>query len=268
MKKVIFLVDKVEEERLRQIESIREMIKNNRISFEKESEKQALYITSDEQNAKTLQEHGYAVAGYLTMHQKFAGLQWIIEPIKEDGFIFDDFERIYRRCKKMPWNIMETERLSVRETTTEDVDDFYEIYAEPAVTKYIENLFENPDMEKAYTENYRDTIYELYGFGMWTVLEKESGKVIGRAGISMREGYDQPELGFIIGVPWQRKGYAYEVCDAILTYAREELGFRTMICFIKKENDASLRLCAKLGFNEIRMTQLGEEKYLMLEKYL
>lgn len=139
----------------------------------------------------------------------------------------------------------------MRETTVEDVDDFYRIYAETSITEYMENLFADRDEEIAYTRDYIEKVYAFYGYGMWTVLEKESGAVIGRAGIIWREGYDVPELGFVIGVPWQGRGYAYEVCKAILLYAKEELLMEQVQALVRTENEKSLRLCEKLGLERV-----------------
>ncbi len=57
-----------------------------------------------------------------------------------------------------------------------------------------------------------------------------------------------PELGFLIAVPYQGKGYAYEVCRAILEYGEQELGFAKVQALVREENRASICLCRKLGF--------------------
>jgi RimJ/RimL family protein N-acetyltransferase len=80
----------------------------------------------------------------------------------------------------------------------------------------MEPLYEEVDEERAYARDYIEKVYAFYDFGIWTVVEKTSGEVIGRAGICYREGYEDPELGFMIGVPWQGKGLATEVCRAVL----------------------------------------------------
>ncbi len=228
-----------------------------------------LYIVASEEAAGDLSNNGAAVLGYRDRMQSFPNLKWVLEPVEVDSDLSLSYlEQVYRRYKKLPWDILETEHLLVRETTVEDVDAFYRIYKEPSITRYTEDLFEDPAMERAYTENYRDTIYSLYGFGMWTVVEKTSGLVIGRAGISMRDGYEEPELGFIIGVPWQRKGYAYEVCSAILKYAKKELGFDKAISFVMEENKASIELCKKLGFLKCGDALLGKEPYILFCKDL
>ena len=59
--------------------------------------------------------------------------------------------------------------------------------------------FADKDKETQYIQDYIKNVYEFYGFGMWTVVEKASGQVIGRAGVSYREGFSLPELGFMIG---------------------------------------------------------------------
>lgn len=165
-------------------------------------------------------------------------------------------EKIWRRYRGIPWDICETERCLVRETTVEDVDAFYRIYAEKSITEYMDNLFEDMDEERQYARDYIEKVYGFYGYGMWTVCLKETGEVIGRAGLCMREGFEEPELGYVIGVPWQGQGIATEVCRAILEYGREELGFRVVRILMKPGNKASERLCKKLGFQYIGETKL------------
>lgn len=213
--------------------------------------KDILYITDSEPCYRTLREQGAYILPYVHERNReasFAGAVYLAERIGEMDYASIDMA--YRRLAGLPWNILETKRCLIRESMVSDVDSFYQIYAEPSVTDYMENLFENRDEETAYMQDYIRNVYYFYGYGMWTVLEKESGRIIGRAGISWREGFDVPELGFVIGVPWQRKGYAYEVCRAILAYAADELGFTKIQALVKEGNRRSQNLCNKLGFKE------------------
>lgn len=211
--------------------------------------KDILYVTDESEVYASLRKEGCYVLPYLHEGIKsadFPGAAWLIEELEEATL--ESLELVYRRLAGLPWDILETGRCRVRETTVEDVDSFYQIYAEPSITEYMENLFADRDEEIAYARDYIEKVYAFYGYGMWTVLEKESGAVIGRAGIIWREGYDVPELGFVIGVPWQKRGYAYEVCEAILHYAKEELFMEQMQALVRTGNEKSLRLCEKLGF--------------------
>lgn len=211
--------------------------------------KDILYVTDEREIYASLRREGRYVLPYLhegAKSEDFPNAAWLVENPEEVDR--ESLELVYRRLAGLPWEILETGRCRVRETTVDDVDSFYRIYAEPSITEYMEDLFADRDEEIAYTKDYIEKMYAFYGYGMWTILEKESGAVVGRAGIFWREGYDVPELGFVIGVPWQGKGYAYEVCEAILLYAKEELAMDRMQALVRTGNEKSLRLCEKLGF--------------------
>ena len=105
-------------------------------------------------------------------------------------------------------------------------------------------------------------MYEFYGFGIWTVIERATGTVIGRAGLAMREGYEDPELGYVIGTPWQNLGYATEALRAILTYAKEELCLDTIRALVKPDNKKSRHLLEKLGFSESLSYNSQNKEYI------
>lgn len=217
-----------------------------------------LYLCDHQSIIDDLQNRGMAVAGLIHDQNRgifFNNVSYVVEQV--DEMRSEDFLKIYQRIRKIPWTILETQRLLVRESTIEDVDDFYVIYQDERITQYTENLFEDPDEERAYQQDYIKNIYEFYGYGIWTIIDKETSAVIGRAGIAPREGYEIPELGFVIGEKWQNKGYATEVCEAILNYALEELEFEQIMAIVHVENRASQCLCEKLGF--VRSGELHDD---------
>ncbi len=212
---------------------------------------QTLFVTDYGEVARWLLEEGVAVLGYQHEENRdtsFTGVRYILE--SPEGTPVEYFERVFRRYTRLPWSILETERCYVRESCEEDVEDFYDIYKETSVTRYTEGLFEHAVSERAYIREYIEKVYAYFEFGFWTVVLKESGEVIGRAGISVREGYDIPELGYVFGVPWQGKGLAKEVCEGILKYAKEELEITQLQVLIQEGNEASVRLAERLGFKK------------------
>lgn len=230
---------------------------------------ETMYITDLGSTYDVLRDAGCHVLPCLhenNREETFPGAVYAVEKIEEADFASMDMA--YRRLAGLPWEILTTNRCVVRETTVEDVDSFYRIYADPSVTAYMEDLFADRDEEVAYTKEYMEKVYAFYGYGMWTVLEKESGAVIGRAGISWREGYDLPELGFVFGVPWQGQGYAFEVCSAILDYAREELLMEEVQALVRPGNERSLKLCERLGFVRKGETKLDWIRHLVFVKVL
>ncbi len=205
---------------------------------------------------------GYAIGMSNTYDgtvQKFPKAKYIFSGV--DDTFADSFIKAYQRLSGEPWDILETPRLIVRETTVSDVDAFYEIYKDKEMTRYMEDLFKNPEDEKRYMQDYIDKVYGLMGFGVWTVIRKEDNAIIGRAGFSVRNGFDEVELGFLIGVSYQRNGYAYEVCSSIIEYGRKMLGFDKIQCLVKKENKASISLCTKLGFCVSKEVEIEEDIY-------
>lgn len=171
------------------------------------------------------------------------------------------FNRLFRRFHGLPWRILETRRCIVREITVEDVDRLYEIYEDPSVTRYMEALYGDRERERQYTRDYIRHIYGFYGYGMWVVEEKTTGLVIGRAGLEHKEGFDGAELGYVIAAPYQRRGYALEVCAAILRYAGEVLSFAKVCSSVEPENKASGALCRRLGFRREGSRQIGNKIY-------
>lgn len=212
---------------------------------------QVLYVTDHGGVAQSLKEAGMVVLGYRHTQNEtegFAGIKYILE--SPEGIPAEYFERVFRRYVGLPWSILETERLYVRESYEEDVEAFYDIYKAPEVTRYTEGLFEHAISERAYIREYIEKVYAFFEFGVWTVILKESGKIIGRAGISTREGFDIPELGYVLGLPWQGKGLAKEVCEGIIKYAKDELEITRLQVLIQEGNEASVRLAQKLGFEQ------------------
>lgn len=177
----------------------------------------------------------------------FLGAEFLLGGL--EGVTFTYLNRIYQRHHNIPWTILETKRTIIREMTVDDVEKLYEIYEEESITKYTDKLFADPEEEKAYTKEYIRTVYRFMEFGMWIIEDKQNrGRVIGRAGFAVRDGYDTPEIGYIVRREEQGKGIATEVCEAILAYGGEQLGFDEVRLIMDEQNEASLHLGKRLGF--------------------
>lgn len=226
-----------------------------------------LLITDSASFAEKAVAAGGAVLVFLhgeNREQDFTGVRYAFEEPRELDIEY--LEQVYRRYAGLPWDILDTERCHLRETTVADVEDFYRIYAEPSITEYMEDLYSEPEQEKEYTRKYIENVYGFYGFGVWTVVKKDTGEIIGRAGLSYREGFEEPEMGFVIGVPWQGQGYGLEVCRAVLKYGREQLGFEKVQALVEPENKVSLHLCAKLGMIGEGVKMLQKKQYIRFLK--
>ena len=175
-------------------------------------------------------------------------------------------ERVYRRVAGIPWDILETERLRIRESIPEDAEAFARIYGESAITRFMESLADSKVSNPEYFRQYARYVYEFYEFGIWTVIWKETGEVIGRVGFSMREAFEAPQLGYVIGTALQGRGFAKEACEGVLRYAQEKLGFEQIQVLIQTHNIPSLNLACQLGFVYERNLHIEEKEYQLLVK--
>ncbi len=176
----------------------------------------------------------------------------LVEGFEEVDYYF--LERIYQRKHGIPWRVVETRRCYLREMTTEDLPDLYNLYSEAGMTEYMEPLYEWEE-ELAYTKAYIANMYQYYGYGMWLVKDRNTYELIGRAGLNNLEfeGQYLLEMGYAIDVSRQRMGYATEVCEAVIEYAKAaELGYEKLYCFVQEGNEASKALLKRLGFAFLR----------------
>ncbi|MGN0343008.1 MAG: GNAT family N-acetyltransferase [Roseburia sp.] len=158
----------------------------------------------------------------------------------------------YQRCMGIPWEILRTERCVVRELELSDLDELFALYAKPHVTDFVEPLYEYQE-ERKYQQEYISRIYGYYGYGMWLVFHRQTGELIGRAGVEQRIVGEETELelGYLIAPEYWHQGYGSEVCRAILAWVQEHLDFRRVESMVEPGNTASIRLLERLGFSYV-----------------
>lgn len=174
---------------------------------------------------------------------------------------YDYFLKVYKRINNIPWEILRTKRLIIRETVEADVDEFAKIYSDPEITRYTDPLYPDVNEEKRYVTEYREKVYAVQGFGIWTVLLKD-GTVIGRAGLTVRSDFEDVETGFVIGTKWQSKGYGTEAVKAVTEYAFK-LGFPKVNALVIPENIKSVRLLEKCGYTPKDKILLEKREYMV-----
>ena len=195
-------------------------------------------------------ELGVATMAYMNpaiSGQSYSGVDMLVEGFDEVDVDF--LEKVWQRHHRIPWTILETDRCMIRELTLEDLDALFELYGDGEIDKYTDPLYpyeEEKEFQRAYIEN----MYRYFGYGLWLVFSKETGRLIGRAGLEHREYHEEIELelGYIIGTQYQGQGFATEVCEAILEYAKENTGFERINALIEDKNTVSKKLAKKLGF--------------------
>lgn len=217
------------------------------ISHDKDS---LLLIAATDATIALGKELGIATMAYANPeipNQTYAGVEMLVEGF--DEIDVDFLQKVWQRHHRIPWTILETERCVVKELSLNDLEDLFELYSDGEIDKYTDPLYpyeEEKEFQRAYIEN----MYRYFGYGMWLVFSKETGELIGRAGLEHREYHDEIELelGYIIGTKYQGQGLATEICKAILDYAKENTGFERINTLIEDGNTVSEKLTKTLGF--------------------
>lgn len=217
------------------------------------SGRDVLILTDSQETARWAAASGIACVGYECPGEDgpLYGVGLVVQDL---GILtFPLLERAYRRYHGIPWEIARTARLVIRESIPEDFEELYAMYQEPDFCRYTPGMTGDRDKEREYFQAYVQNRYGFYGYGLWTVLEGDTGQLVGRAGLEDR---DTPqgsvlEAGYAIGKPWQNRGYATEAMGAVLCYAEDELEAKRVFAFIKPDNLPSVRVAGKLGMTEV-----------------
>ncbi len=92
--------------------------------------------------------------------------------------------------------------------------------------------------------------YAADGFGLWAMLEKETGAMAGQCGLTMQDiGRDAPvvEVGYLLKKAYWHQGFATEAAIACKAYAFETLGFPEVFSIIRENNLPSQRVAQRNG---------------------
>lgn len=148
-------------------------------------------------------------------------------------------------------NILETERLILRQIHTDDAEFMLSLLNEPDWIKYIgDRGIHTVEAAKQYIQDGPRTMYEEHGIGLYLVELKESETPIGICGLIQRDFLKDVDLGFAIALKYWGKGYAFEVAQATLKYGNETLGYQRIAGFTSLVNEKSANLLLKLGMIE------------------
>jgi len=156
--------------------------------------------------------------------------------------------------------MLETERLRLRRLSVDDAEFILRLLTEPS---FIQNI---GDRGVRTIEDAREYVlkgpiasYEKFGFGLWLVAEKESEAPVGICGLLKREVFEHIDIGYALLPEFWSRGYALESASAVMSYARETLGAKRVLAVVNPDNQSSIRLLEKMGFQYERMVRLSDE---------
>ena len=140
---------------------------------------------------------------------------------------------------------IETDRLLLRQFTPGDLDALAGLFADPDVVRYLGSGL--PASREEAETALRSIIahWERHRFGRWAAVYRATGEVIGYGGL--RSFHGEPELVYLLGKSYWRRGLATEMALACIKFGFEELEFDRVIAMAKTGNRASHRVLEKTG---------------------
>ena len=148
--------------------------------------------------------------------------------------------------------LLQTELIFLREFTYDDFDSLFEILSDAEVMKYYPKPFD-ADRVKGWIK-WNQENYKNYGFGLWAVCLKDSGKLIGDCGVTIQniDGNLLPEIGYHIHKDFWQQGYASEAAAAVREWAFENTKYDCLYSYMKYSNVPSYKTAQKIGMKKLK----------------
>jgi len=143
--------------------------------------------------------------------------------------------------------IVTTNRLILREFVSEDIDALAAVLCDPETMKYYPASFDRAATAEWIERN--RARYENDGFGLWALILRSSGELIGDCGLTIQtvDDVQEIEIGYHVRRDLWNQGIASEAAHACKLYGLKKLQARRLISLVRPENLASCRVAEKNG---------------------
>ncbi len=148
--------------------------------------------------------------------------------------------------------MIETERLILRELREEDFEALFSVLADSDIMRHYPYTFDEKRVRNWIAKN--RARYGVWGFGLWVVVWRETGEMIGDCGLTVQEidGAFCPEIGYHIAARFRRRGIASEAARAVRDWTFERTPFRELFSYMKADNLPSRTVARKNGMRLVR----------------
>ena len=153
-----------------------------------------------------------------------------------------------------PAPILETNRLILRAPAPEDFEAWATFAADADAMQHIGGAQPRAVAWRSWCAT--AGAWAIRGFSFFSVIEKKTGRWVGRLGPWQPEGWPGTEIGWALCRDTWGKGYATEGAIACMDYAVDVLGWSEIIHTIEPANHASQGVARKLGSTILRQATM------------
>lgn len=144
------------------------------------------------------------------------------------------FEMVHCHHHKIPWTVLRTERLTIRELEKEDIEDFIDTIRKNHPTDIV-GLPKDCSMEEFLSVDYMwafaENMYKLYGYGIWAIDHRKLKVNIGYVVLD-----EMNYIGYVIKEAYRNQGFCREAIDEIVDYIRSEELMEYILAKVHRNN--------------------------------
>ena len=143
---------------------------------------------------------------------------------------------MHGRVSNRPDCALRTERLLLRRLTVHDAAALFRVTGDPDVMRY---WAPGPDEDVAAVKRRIVDIedhWRAHGFGGWSVVERETGELIGFSGLHYIADMPEVNVGYALRRDRWGRGYGSEVCRAVLRHGFTQLALPEIVAVIAPQN--------------------------------
>jgi RimJ/RimL family protein N-acetyltransferase len=149
--------------------------------------------------------------------------------------------------------LIETDRLVLRPLTTADLDEVVELHAMPEVKRTM-GAFSRSAARARLERN--ELEWDERGHGLVAIIERASGRFLGRSGLKYWRQVDETEVGWVLRADFWGHGFATEAGRACLDWGFRDLNVPYLTAMILPDNQRSIHVAERLGMTPLRTDSL------------
>ena len=154
-----------------------------------------------------------------------------------------------------------TARLMLRRFTPADGDWLHRLNGDAVVKRHMGGAATRAQTDAMLRERILDYYAQHPGLGMWVTLERAGGEAVGFHLLNNIQGETDLQVGYVLAPQHWGKGYATEMCVALVRYGFERLGLPRIVAITDLPNLASQRVLLKAGLRRAGERTLAHPAY-------
>ncbi|HMV26339.1 MAG TPA: GNAT family N-acetyltransferase [bacterium] len=144
--------------------------------------------------------------------------------------------------------LTETPRLLIRPMHASDAEMFFDLFGSAETLIHFPRAYTRDEVHRLIRR--QQERYTSRGYGLWTLVARDSGEIIGDCGLIPQrvDACEEVELAYHLRKKFWHQGYATEAGAAAIAWVEAHNHAASLIALIRPENVPSRHVAERLGF--------------------